>query len=293
MKIDRLFEIVYILIDKKTVTAAELAQRFEVSVRTVYRYIDFLSQAGIPVYTQRGKNGGISILNNFVLDKSLISDTEQTEIMSALSAMSALPNLEQTKLTDKLASMFSRTDDAWISVDFSDWNEGQKENFDMLREAVICKKVINISYINSRGEVSERVIEPLMLCFKSRAWYLSAYCRSAGDYRFFRLSRIKSITISDEIFERKKPDLDYGKSEAVCTEVTLRISPQMEYRVYDEFNDFERDDKGCFIVKTKVPANDWLLGYIMSFGEYAEVISPVGIRETVKEKIKKSLENYS
>ena len=149
MQINRFFEMIYILLDKKTVTAKELAERFEVSVRTIYRDIEILSQAGIPVYATRGKGGGISLLDNFVLDKSLISDSEQTEIISALGAMSVLPNIDNTTVKDKLASLFRKDDASWIGVDFSDWSKGQKTVFDNLKEAVIKKRISEIEYINS------------------------------------------------------------------------------------------------------------------------------------------------
>lgn len=293
MKIQRLFEILYILMDKKNVTAEELAEHFEVTPRTIYRDIDLLSQAGIPVYAMRGKKGGIRILDNFVFDKSLISETEQTEIMSALSAVAVLPNIEQTNLIDKLASFFKRNDTSWISVDFSDWNEGQKNIFDNLKESVVWKRTAHIDYINSKGEKSDRIIEPVKLWFKGRAWYVLAYCRKAEDYRLFRLSRIKGITVTDEDFEREIPDIHYDDTVKEGTEVILRISPKMEYRVYDEFTEFERDNDGYFIVRVNFPVDEWLFGYIMSFGEYAEVVSPEWIRSGLKKKIEKVLKNYS
>lgn len=137
MQINRLFEIIYILLNKKTITASELAERLEVSKRTVYRDIDVLSQAGIPIYSSRGKNGGIGILDNFVLDKSLISDKEQSAIITALCAMSKLPNLEKTGLEEKLKTIFGKENASWISVDFSEWNIDKKDIFDKLKTAII------------------------------------------------------------------------------------------------------------------------------------------------------------
>lgn len=292
MQINRFFEMIYILLDKKTVTAKELAERFEVSARTIYRDIEVLSQAGIPVYATRGKGGGISLLDNFVLDKSLISDSEQTEIIAALGAMSVLPDIDKTTIKDKLASLFGKNDASWIGVDFSGWRKGQKTVFDNLKEAVIKKRISEIEYVNSCGEVSVRSVEPLKLYFKGRAWYLIAYCRKADDYRIFRLSRIKRVSLSYDRFEREMPDYDYKEEDIITTEIVLKISPELEYRVYDEFDNFERDNNGCFIVKMNFPVDEWLFGYIMSFGEYAKVLSPEYIKCKIKEKIEKSLKNY-
>ena len=130
MQINRLFEIIYILLDKKTVTANELAKKFEVSSRTIYRDVEILSGAGIPIYTTKGKGGGISILDNFILDKSVISKEEQSAIITALTAMSVLPNVEKTGIADKMSLLFKSNDSSWIDVDFSDWNVEQKNFFD-------------------------------------------------------------------------------------------------------------------------------------------------------------------
>lgn len=294
MQINRLFEMIYILLDKKTVTADELAERFEVSRRTIYRDIEHLSQSGIPLYTSRGKNGGIGILENFVLDKSVLSEKEQTEIISALGAVALLPNSEKSSVKNKLSSLFKKDNNSWISVDFSDWNIGQKEIFDKLKSAVIEKRIAQMKYVNSRGELSQRDIEPLCLYFKSRAWYIISYCRNAEDYRMFRLSRMKEVTISEEVFEREMPAYEYSEKQydVTETEVTLRINPRMEYRVYDEFSDVNKDEEGYFTVKICCHEDEWLYGYILSFGEYAEVLSPKSIRTLIKEKIEKCSKIY-
>ncbi len=294
MQINRLFEMIYILLDKKTVTADELAERFEVSRRTIYRDIEHLSQSGIPLYTSRGKNGGIGILENFVLDKSVLSEKEQTEIISALGAVALLPNSEKSSVKNKLSSLFKKDNNSWISVDFSDWNIGQKEIFDKLKSAVIEKRIAQMKYVNSRGELSQRDIEPLCLYFKSRAWYIISYCRNAEDYRMFRLSRMKEVTISEEVFEREMPAYEYSEKryDVTETEVTLRINPRMEYRVYDEFSDVNKDEEGYFTVKICCHEDEWLYGYILSFGEYAEVLSPKSIRTLIKEKIEKCSKIY-
>lgn len=294
MQINRLFEIIYILLDKKTVTANELAERFEVSQRTVYRDIEILSQSGIPIYTTKGKNGGISILDNFVLDKSLISDKEQSEIITALAAMAALPNIEKTEIKSKLSLLFHKNGASWINVDFSEWGTSQQNVFDKLKNALIEKRVTELGYINSRGLLSKRSVEPLQLWFKSRTWYLIAYCRKAEDYRIFRLSRMKEINVTEQVFERVLDGFEYDEDNTtvMTAEIKLRISPEMEYRVYDEFQNVEKDDDGYFIVKMNCHEDDWLYGYIMSFGEYAQVIEPVRIKNIIKEKIQKSLKNY-
>ena len=243
MQINRLFEIIYILLDKKTVTANELAKKFEVSSRTIYRDIEILSGAGIPIYTNKGKGGGISILDNFILDKSVISKEEQSAIITALTAMSVLPKCcKKQVLRIKCHYFLNLTDNSWIDVDFSDWNVEQKNFFDKIRDSIIERFALKLKYINSNGEISERIAEPLKLYFKSKSWYLIAYCRKADDYRMFRLSRIREVEVTNEHFEREMCEYKYDNDdENICVNVKLKISKNAEYRVYDEFQDAEKN----------------------------------------------------
>lgn len=293
MQINRLFEIIYILLDKKTVMANELAKKFEVSSRTIYRDIEILSGAGIPIYTTKGKGGGISILDNFILDKSVISKEEQSAIITALTAMSVLPNVEKTGIADKMSLLFKSNDNSWIDVDFSDWNVEQKNFFDKIRYSIIERFALKLKYINSNGEIFERIAELLKLYFKSKSWYLIAYCRKADDYRMFRLSQIRDVEVTNEHFEREMCEYKYDNDdENICVNVKLKISKNVEYRVYDEFQDAEKTADGDFIVNMSYPENEWLYGYIMSFGEYAEVLEPTYIRDIIKTKIEKMINNY-
>ena len=178
MQISRLFEIVYILLDKKAVTARELAEHFEVSVRTIYRDIDALSSAGVPVYANQGKGGGITLLDDFVLNKSVLSEQEQNDILVALQNLSATryPNIDF--VLSRLSSLFKKKDLSWIEVDFSPWgsDEKHKKNFDLLKMAIVSNRVITFDYFNTSGVKSSRRAEPVKLIFKDRAWYLIAYC---------------------------------------------------------------------------------------------------------------------
>jgi predicted DNA-binding transcriptional regulator YafY len=122
MKLNRLFEIIYILLQKRSVSAKELSDHLGVSVRTIYRDIDVLSLAGIPVYTEQGKGGGISILPDFVLNKSLLSEQDQSEILTALQGLSNVKTAETDRVLEKLSAIFNKTAVHWLEVDFSDWS---------------------------------------------------------------------------------------------------------------------------------------------------------------------------
>ena len=142
MQIHRLFEIVYILMDRKSVTAQELATHFEVSKRTILRDVETLSVAGIPIYTSRGKGGGISILDNFVLNKATINADEQVQILTSLQSLAITEQIDTNSIIAKLGTLFAKADTKWLEVDFSRWGKGKadKEKFEILKQAIIDRK---------------------------------------------------------------------------------------------------------------------------------------------------------
>ncbi len=147
MQIHRLFEMVYILLDKKKITAGELAEHFGVSRRTICRDIDTLSTAGIPVYTEKGKGGGISLLPNFILNKSILSEGEQNEILSALYGLSSIKTDETNLILQKLSTIFSKTATNWMDVDFSGWSH-ENDFFNDFKTAILERRIIEFDYCN-------------------------------------------------------------------------------------------------------------------------------------------------
>lgn len=296
MQINRLFEIVYILLERKNVTAKELAERFEVSTRTIYRDIEILSNSKIPVYANKGKGGGIKLLDNYVLDKSILSDEEQNQILFGLQAQQKL-NIDSKKTAlEKLSTIFNKASKNWIEVDFSDWGiDGKEDNkFDLIKKSILNKQVIEFTYYNSYGQEAKRQVEPLQIWFKDKAWYIKGYCRLKKDHRIFKITRIKDIKILDENFERELPNVTEQKYDLKTVTLELEISKEISYRVYDEF---QRDNiikkaNGDFIVKVEFPENDWVYGYILSFGEHVKVISPVYFKKAIKERLEKTIKNY-
>ena len=156
MQINRLFEIIYLLLEKGSVTAAALAERFEVSVRTIYRDIDLLSGAGIPVYCSRGRGGGVSLLPDFVLDKSLLSEREQDEILFALQSVAAT-HAGGEEVLERVNTLFRRQGADWIEVDFSHWgwdwgsDEGEKRKFNLLKDAILSRQKLHFIYYSAAG----------------------------------------------------------------------------------------------------------------------------------------------
>lgn len=300
MQINRLFEIVYILLDKKTITAKELSERFEVSVRTIYRDIDTLSGAGIPIYTSKGKGGGISLIENFVLNKSVLSEKEQKEILMSLQSLNAMKFLDVEPVLNKLSTVFNKESESWIDVDFSQWgsNKTEKEKFNILKTAILNTSIINFEYFSSYGEKTLRIIEPLKLVFKGQGWYLYGFCRVKHDFRIFKITRIKNLKLLNETFKRDIPtdiweDNDRSYKNNMVT-LVLKIDEKMAYRIYDEFDeeDIVKNSDGSFTATVNFPNGDWIYGYVLSYGNYAEVIHPNHMREIISMKLEEALKKY-
>ncbi len=201
MQQSRLFRILYYLLDQGHATAPELAEKFEVSVRTIYRDIEALSGAGIPVYTETGRDGGIRLMEHFTLDKAVLSDEEKQNILAALQSLRATQNLYQENTVQKLSALFHLDTEDWLEIDFSRWGEkkGDHEKFELLKMAVLQHRKVKISYAGTNGTVTERIVLPLKLIYKAKAWYVKAFCQKAQEGRIFKLNRILEFeVIKDE-----------------------------------------------------------------------------------------------
>ena len=315
MQINRLLEIVYILLRKELVTAKELAERFDVSQRTIYRDIDALSLAGIPVYTEKGKGGGISLLPEFVLNKSILSEKEQNDILAALKGLSIVKATETDQVLQKLSAVFNKSAANWLEVDFTDWGYYKEDLFNLFKKAILEHLEVEFDYYSTHGDMTTRRVEPIQLWFKNRAWYIKGYCLIRQDFRTFKLSRVKNLIITDKQFcERglisKEYESDYEDlSESVIhqtesknprpikedIELILRIAPEMTYRIYDDFNEdiAKKQSDGSYIVTVTMPEDEWIYNYLLSYGEYIDIIKPVHIQRIIKDKAKKIYEKYS
>ncbi|MBS4781652.1 MULTISPECIES: YafY family protein [Clostridium] len=298
MQINRLFEIVYILLNKKSITAKELSEHFEVSQRTIYRDIDTLCECRIPIYTSKGKGGGIGLLDSFILNKSILSEDEQNEILCALKSLQATNYKDNNSVLSKLSNLFGTTNTNWIEIDFSGWNSNSEENFSLLKHAILNTKVVSFDYYSSYGEKTTRSVEPLQLWFKDKNWYLKAFCKLKESYRIFRLSRIKNLFISDETFIRKLPEIQLESRSLEknhdIVNLKLNINSSQSYRVYDEF-DYDQitvNDDNTFTVSASYPQGEWIYSYILSFGPDATVLEPEYVRNIIKVRLNKMINKY-
>ncbi len=287
MQMNRYFEMIYILLDKKKCTANELAEHFEVSKRTILRDIDALSAAGIPIYTTKGKNGGVSLLDNYILNKALLTSEEQNEILYSLQSLKATQLHEFDKTLNRLSTIFQKADQNWIEVDFSRWGQGKNDNlrFETLKQSILNLNLIEFDYVSSYGEKTTRKVVPLKLIFKSKSWYLQGYCKNKKDYRIFKLNRMNNIKKLSEQFNRNEYVLpkfeESNNSTNSYIDIELAFSKEVAYRVYDEFDEgcIDQDDAGNLHVETCLPEDGWLYSFLLSFGKEVEIINPQHIKE--------------
>ena len=302
MQESRLFRILYYLLDKGRATAPELAEKFEVSVRTIYRDVDAISSAGIPIYVTTGRNGGIQFLDDYVLNKSFFSDSEKLEILSSLQSLSAVQYPEADTILNKLGAIFQTSLTDWIDVDFSRWGsvaESENRLFRQLKQAIFENRKITFDYHASSGDSCKRSVYPYKLVYKDKAWYLYALCLSRNENRLFRLSRIKNINLTEIHFERKADTYQYHSVFPMPEEIGNLIDLELEftldigYRLFDTLDDtaITRHENG-YTVKLTLPENDWLYDFLMSFGDKVTIIRPKSIRQTLKARHEEARDHH-
>ena len=297
MKDNRLFRILYYILEKGKVTASELADKFEVSVRTIYRDIDSISSAGIPIYALQGKGGGIEIAEDFVLSKSLLSENEKQQIMSALQGLDNTAIQHENELLTKLSALFKMKNTSWIEVDFNNWqnNKMYEKTFNDIKSAILSKNIVSFTYFSSNEKETSRRVKPVRLLFKGQDWYLYALCLLRNDFRYFKLSRIKNLETHTEKFDDNFEDVVLKKEMPYENTVHIKVKfdRKAAFRVYDELNgEITEDDEGNLYAEIEIPNDYNLFNYIFSFGDGAEVLEPKEIRMQIKEMINKMAGKY-
>ncbi|MCI8938634.1 MAG: YafY family transcriptional regulator [Dorea sp.] len=278
MSDSRLFKILYYLLDREHATAPELAAEFEVSPRTIYRDVEALSSAGIPIYTEPGRNGGIYLLQDFILDRAILSEDEKQEVLAAVQSIFATGYTGGKDMLTKLSALFHVNTRNWLEVDFSRWGKRAFDNskFEIIKTAVIQCREIKIVYENTNGERSKRIIQPLKISYKSKEWYLKAFCMEKQDFRIFKLNRIVALELLENTFVPRIYQESKNNLQQTYPQIILLFSKEIAYRVYDEFDEteIEYQENGDLKVCVEMPVDTWLTGYLLSFGAQVEIIEP-------------------
>ncbi len=301
MKIHRLLEMTIVLLNKNTVTARELAERFGVTTRTIYRDIDALSASGVPVYATQGAGGGISILEDFTVNRALLSDSEKDSILIALQNLQITRYPEVDSVLEKLGSLFKNPATDWLCVDFMPWGSRpcDEDRFNLIKTAIIQNRILDIEYLNASNVKTCRKIEPMKLIFKAQSWYLRGFCLTRQEIRTFRLTRIKKAVLTDTRFDGKKEheteDL-YSASGSMkpVTHLVLEFQQEALYRLYDDYEEgmLRSNPNGTYTLEIDFPEDEWVYSYILGFGCSVKVISPPHIRAMIKERCEKMMNFY-
>ncbi len=297
MRSSRLFHIVYRLLQDGRATAPQLARQLEVSVRTIYRDIEALCEAGMPIVTEQGQGGGVRLMDGFVLNKAMMDESEQEQLLMAVKSLSAATGEPQDELISKLGALFQRPQTDWLEVDLSRWGQpGQHdERFDLIKTAILERRVLRFCYAGASG-MKHRAIRPARLCFKASAWYVQGVCMAQDAYRTFKVSRMSALALTDEHFDALPPMPPIEQAPAApWPAVELRFAKEAAFRVYDEFDgeSIQAEPSGALRVTTHMPlADGWLYGYLLSFGGQAEVVSPPEVRHELARRAQLTARRY-
>jgi len=301
MKVDRLVSIIMILLDKKRVGARELADMFEVSPRTIYRDMDSINMAGIPVYSVSGVGGGFEIMQKYKIDKKVFSTSDLSSILIGLSNLSVLIRGEEPLNALAKVKSFIPADKAkdielkanQIYIDLSPWigNGNTQPYLEIIKAALRESKRISFEYADRRGNKTARTVEPYQLVLKSSHWYLQAYCHERNDFRLFKLSRISNLQIQKEIFiprDYQKPQLDFTDILATMqTKIKIRIHKSAKDRVLDycAYENFLPNGDEHYIVNFPFIENEYHYNILFGFGDKCECLEPFHVREEMKRRV--------
>lgn len=290
-----MLSIIIYLLNHQKVRAQELADKFEVSLRTIYRDIDAIGQAGIPIVTYPGGAGGIAIMDGFKLDKSVLSRDDILSIITGLKGVNSIsPDVRTRLLIDKFSGLSIQPGDMpagqEMIIDLSPWNKHDQLGvmIEEIKKAVRSRQIIEFLYI-TRQSITRRRVEPLVIVFKQSNWYLYAFCLLRQDFRLFKLKRIYELSLCNEFFDPRDFSLDEinWDDEAQYPHlepVVVAFDPLLKYAVRDMFalDSFETMEDGRIKVAFPGQGMDWLYGFLLSFGDKIEVLSPEEIRNNLK-----------
>lgn len=293
MKLDRLIGILSVLLQEETVTAPELASKFEVSRRTINRDIEALCRAGIPIRTAQGARGGIRIMEGYRMDRTLLTSKDMQMILAGLRSLDSVSGSHYYgQLMEKLkpgSSDFVSGRDS-ILIDLSSWyKDSLAPKIELIQEAIEEKRLISFRYYAPKGE-SRRTIEPYYLIFKWSSWYVWGWCCQRNDFRLFKLNRMDELERSDEYDTGREvplPDLSSERIFPGAIKVKAVFQPEMRWRLVEEFGPdcFDTQPDGTLLFHSDYTDDENLLSWLLTFGDQVEILEPARIRAQIQQII--------
>jgi predicted DNA-binding transcriptional regulator YafY len=300
LKLDRLIGILTTLLQNKQVTAPYLAEKFEVSRRTISRDIDALCMAGIPVVTRQGGQGGISIADGYKLDKSVLTSDELSSMIAALKALGSVT--EKTQI-ERMLEKLSVNSEAVVSlresvvIDLASHYKGiLTDRLELIKRAVREQRLIEFIYCYDKGE-SLRLIEPYFIAFQWTSWYVFGYCTDRQDWRLFKIARMRELKMCDEVFALREipPErLDFNSVFTDNLRLTALFDPSVKYQLIEDYgpNCYTVADDGRLRFETGYTNRAYIISWLLAFGDKATVLEPPDMAEEIRSIAKKILSNY-
>ncbi len=310
MKIDRLLSILIYLLNRDLVSARELADHYAVSIRTIQRDMDALTFAGIPIHAVHGSQGGYGIMKSYKLDRQLVNTDDLFFILTALESVSkTFQNPQIGDTLEKIKSLVHdyqakeidrRKEELYIDMSAMGLKGDNLAKYQLLEKSISLTQTVIFDYHSTRLEITRRQVEPMTLIFCWYSWYMFGFCLLRNDFRLFRISRIQNLKTGNKCFTRKQASfsrfLDQlnGSGQASMQQIILKFAPAVGILIKDYFRDAEitRDEKGCWIIKTRLPEDDWVCGMVLSYGDQVEVLAPNSLKLKIIKTTQSILKKY-
>ena len=289
MKTERLIGILSILLQREKVTAPELAEQFEVSRRTIQRDIESLCRAGIPIATAQGAGGGISIMEGYRVDRTVLTAPEMQAILTGLRSLDSISGTRRyAQLMEKLSAGSGQLlpGCTHMLIDLSSWyRTSLQPKIELIQAAIERHHTIRFSYSSPKKE-SVRTAEPYYLIFHWSAWYVWGWCQTRADFRLFKLNRMTELCSGAPFVPRSAapPDLDLQRIFPVKYQVTVLFDPDCRWRLVEEYgaDSFTADPQGRLRFTGGFPDADSVLSWVLTFGDKAELTEPEELREQLR-----------
>ena len=299
MKMERLIGILSILIQRKKVTAPELAEQFEVSRRTIQRDIESLCRAGIPITTSQGASGGISIMEGYRVDRTLLTAPEMQAILAGLRSLDSVSDTRRyAQLMEKLSAGTGElmSNGAHMLIDLSSWYKTSlPPKIELIQKAIEQHHTIRFTYFSPKEE-SMRTAEPYYLVFHWSTWYVWAWCQMRKDFRLFKLNRMTELAFGESFPPRSAPlpNLEPERVFPVKYQITVLFDPACRWRLVEEYgrNCFTVEPDGRLRFTGGFPDTDSALSWILTFGDKAELLKPDELREHLRNLIETLANRY-
>ncbi|NUU74918.1 helix-turn-helix transcriptional regulator [Paenibacillus xylanilyticus] len=302
MKLERLISMIYKLLNNEVVSASVLAEEFQVSQRTIYRDIDVICAAGFPVVSYQGMNGGYGMMDGYKLDKSLLGTYDVNSLITVLHSLSTVFEDERAQGTiERLKTVGTEHQTPSLAVNL-ETHRNDHDALRHLRKGITEHILVRFDYINTKNERTTRELEPVMLYYKYRNWYVYGFCRARQDYREFRLSRMMNLSLTPETFQRhlevpKETVLPTKEWQDQVSDVVFRVSPEALAEALDHFQQADKqfNDDGSMTMRIPVyqPLQArWLRSFLLGLGSGVVVLEPLELREILKEQLQHALLQY-